>query len=83
MDEKKECTIDDIDLMPVILYIPKGAFEVELNCKINGGKYDGEKLSTRISAYELYDSIIDGEYYDAEHTKYVLNKDFFNGDDNK
>lgn len=64
--------LNDSDMVPMILYVPKGTSELTLNCKISGGPYDGEVMQGRFNSYELYDAMIDGEFYDSDHTMYHI-----------
>lgn len=62
----------DVDLVPVILYIPNNAVSVEINARIID---ENENICTAVSKYnmkELNDAKIEGEYWESENIKYTL-----------
>lgn len=76
-------TNDEINenLQPAIIYIPKDTIAMEITIKLlDSEDYSIYECSQTMDIGAIKDAIIDGDGWEAENVKYVLNPDYLKED---
>lgn len=71
-------TLKDNDLVPAIFYIPKGSTKVVVTATVNKKEWGDEPKTAECEYYadEVYDAIVDGDYWQSENVMYTINEDY-------
>ena len=74
--KKTDNEIND-NLQAAIIYIPKDAIALDITVKLlDTEDYSIYECNQVMDIAAVKDAIIDGEYWEAENVKYVLNPDY-------